>query len=73
MKVGSKEYISLLERTAPPPPRLPEEGLSQPLSACTDGSYTDGQVVQYTADRVDRGWESPSQRRRGGGLSVSVL
>ena len=39
------EYISLLERTAPPPLRLPEEGLSQPLSACTDGSYADGQVV----------------------------
>ena len=34
----TKEYISLTE-----------EALSQPLSACTDGSYTDGQVVQYTA------------------------
>ena len=53
----------------PPPLRLPEEGLSQPLSACTDGSYTDRQVVQYTADREERGWESlqyiPTRSRRG--------
>ena len=45
-------YITL--RTDSPTPfvfqRKPEEGLSQPLSACTDGSFTDGQEVQYTAD-----------------------
>ena len=57
-KINAKNIpvcISLLEQTAPPL-CLPEEGLSQPLSACTDGSYTDGQVVQYTADRAERGW-----------------
>ena len=42
--IVGKENISLLARTVPPPPlRLPEEGLSLPLSACTDGSYTDSQ------------------------------
>ena len=30
----------------------------QPLPACSVGSYTDGQVVQYTADRARRGWVS---------------
>ena len=55
----TKEYISLLERTAPTH-RLQLEGLSQPLTACSTGSYTDGQVLKYTADRVERGWESPS-------------
>ena len=48
------------------PLRLKEEALSQPLSACNDGSYTDGQVVQYTADRAERGWESASHGRRRG-------
>ena len=50
------------------PLRLPEEALSQPLFSCNDGSYTDRQVVQYTADKAERGWESASSgRRRGGG------
>ena len=74
--VPIKEYpVYITLRTDSLTLRLPEEGLSQPLSACTDGSYSDGQVVhdhvQYTADRAERGWESASHgRRRGGGLSV---
>ena len=51
---------------SPLPLRLPEKGLSQPLSACTDSSYTDGQVVQYTADIAERGWESAFHGRRRG-------
>ena len=57
---GVQRIYITLRTDSPPPPRLPEEGLSQPLSACTDGSYTDGQVVQYTADSAERGWESAS-------------
>ena len=53
----SKEYISLVEGTATSH-RLQLEGLTQPLPACSVGSYTDGQVVQYTADRAGRGWVS---------------
>ena len=65
-----KVYTSLLERTVPPLHR-PWEALSQPLSACSVGSYIDGQVVEDTAKRAERGWESASYgRRRGGGLSV---
>ena len=59
MKEKVQEYISLVEGIATPH-RLQLEGLSQPLSACSVGSYTDGQVVPYTADRAERGWESPS-------------
>ena len=46
--------IYITPRTDSPPFRLPVEGLSQPLSACTDGSYTDWQLVQYTADHRRR-------------------
>ena len=54
------------------PHRLQLEGLSQPLSACSVGSYTDGQVVQYIYwDRAERGWESPSNWRRWGGAVCS--
>ena len=56
-------YITLRTDSPPPPLRLPEESLSQPLSACNDGSYTDGQVVKYTADRAERGCESASSKR----------
>ena len=65
-----KEYISLLEWKAPPPLLLPEEALSQPLSACTDGSDVDGQVVKYTADRACRERLVPTEDEGGGGLSV---
>ena len=71
--MGKEQRIYITLRTDSPHFRLPEEGLSQPLSTCTDGSYTDGQqVVQYmyTADRAERGWESASHRRRRGELSV---
>ena len=54
---GSKEYISLVERTATTH-RLTKSQLTQPLTACSVGSYTDGQVLQYTAGREGRGWVS---------------
>ena len=50
----SKEYISLVERTATPH-RLTTSQLTQPLPTCSVGSYTDRQVVQCTADRAGRG------------------
>ena len=52
--VYSDQRIYITLRTDSPSLRLKKEGLSQPLSTCTDGSYTDGQVVQYTADRAER-------------------
>ena len=57
--------ISLLERTAIPY-RLTKSQLTQPLPDCSVGSYTDGQVVQYTAHRAGRGWASWLFVRRGG-------
>ena len=72
--VQTKEYISLLERTAPPPLRLPEKGLSQPLSACTDGSYIDGQVVHKCSilqtERGEVGRVLPTEDEGGGGGAV---
>ena len=50
-------HISLVEGTAISH-RLSIIWLTQPLPACSVGSYTDGQVVQYTADRAGRGWVS---------------
>ena len=55
--VSSKEYISLVEWIATPH-CLKKSQLTQPLPACSVGSYTDGQVVLYTADRAGRGWVS---------------
>ena len=52
VKCGYKEYISLVERTATTH-CLTKSQLTQPLTGCSVGNYTDGQVVQYTADRVD--------------------
>ena len=43
------EYI-LLRLGSTPPRRLKKCGLTQPLPACSVGSYTDKQVVQYTAE-----------------------
>ena len=61
-RVRPKEYISLLERT---------EGLSQPLFAYTDGSYTDGQVVSILqTERIEVGRVLPTDDDGGGGLSV---
>ena len=56
-----------------PPLRCPWEELSQSLSACSVGSYTDGQVLQDTADRAERGWESASCGQRRGGLTLLSL
>ena len=58
-RVRPKEYISLLERT---------EGLSQPLFAYTDGSYTDGQVVSILqTERIEVGRVLPTDDEGGGG------
>ena len=52
----NKEYtrISLLERTATP---IVLQKVNSPnlFPPCSVGSYTDGQVVQYTADRAGKG------------------
>ena len=47
-------YI-LLRTDSLPPSRLKLSCLTQPLPACSVGSYTDRQVVQYTADRAKKG------------------
>ena len=60
---STKEYISHVAGTATSH-RLQLEGLTQPLPACSVGSYTDGQAVQYTADRAGRGWVSQMFVRR---------
>ena len=74
--VYSDQRIYITLRTDSPSLRLKKEGLSQPLSTCTDGSYTDGQqVVQYmyTADRAKRGWEKASHSEGGSCLFYRVI
>ena len=58
-----QEYISYWERTGTAHPLcLTLRHLTQPLSACSVGSYTDGQVVQHTAQ-----CPVPSAHRADGG------
>ena len=47
-------YITRSIRTATTH-RLTKSQLIQPLTACSVGSYTDGQVVQYTVLQTERG------------------
>ena len=66
----TKKYTVYHSENGQHPRRLTLRRLTQPLIACSVGSYTDGQVVQYAADRAGRGWVRRLNVRQGGVLSV---
>ena len=43
--IGFYQRIYISDRRVSTPLRCPREALTQPLSACSVGSYTDGQVL----------------------------
>ena len=63
----TKKYTVYHSENGQHPRRLTLRRLTQPLIACSVGSYTDGQVVQYAADRAGRGWVRRLNVRQGGG------
>ena len=67
----SKELVSknIYPTETASPCRLKLSCLTQPLPACSVGSYTDRQVVQYTVEQGGRGWVMQLfLRRRGSGV-----
>ena len=66
--VGTNEYISVIEGTAPAIVLQTFDSLN-----LSPPALSDGQVVQYTADRARRGWLRQMFERRWGGWWVLYL